>query len=270
MKIRTTIIILFFVSYSFSQTTGLYGKKNYIEVNGLSNFRLFELMFDQRDYYKPMGNTVTRGRDLVDFGYRVTLGRVMTDNFALGIEAGMDYQSVGFESNFMDLSYTDPFGNTYYNSCVILHEMMDIHTFSVMPKLTFTKEGGLLPIGLNHEIGIGYTRTKIVDKDYNFKINSGSEYLSAEDSVKIDTHYADYNEKYGGMTFMYAFKIKTPISKKIMINYGLRYTLNLKSFSFKSSGSSQYVQSAADMARNIGKKRVLNFLTFNLGLSYAF
>jgi hypothetical protein len=139
-----------------------------------------------------------------------------------------------------------------------------------MPKLTFTKEGGLLPIGLNHEIGIGYTRTKIVDKDYNFKINSGSEYLSAEDSVKIDTHYADYNEKYGGMTFMYAFKIKTPISKKIMINYGLRYTLNLKSFSFKSSGSSQYVQSAADMARNIGKKRVLNFLTFNLGLSYAF
>lgn len=269
-KIATALFILFFVTTLNGQTSGLYGKRNYIEVNGLSNLRLFGLMFDDGSYYKSSGNSVTAGKDIVDLGFRFTLGRVVSNNFAFGLEAGMDFQSIGMSDEYHSVDYTDQWGNTYYQSIYFHHEMLDTRTVSIMPKISFTKKGGLLPIGLNHEIGFGINSTKVIDKDYNYRIISGSEYLSAQDSTRLEDQYVDFDQKYGGFTIMYAFKIKTPVSKRIMINYGLRYTLNLRNYGQFFASSNQHFESSADISQNIGRMRISNLMTFNLGVSYAF
>jgi hypothetical protein len=263
------VVVLLCVSLK-AQTSGLYGKRNYLEVNGLSNLRLFGLLIDEAYYYKPLGNGVIAGRDMIDVGCRMTLGRVFSNSFAFGIEAGMDFQSIGMSSGSFTVPYTDQWGYEYYQYVSFQHEMLDTRTISIMPKVSFTKKGGLLPIGLNHEIGFGINSTKVIDKDYNYRLISGTEYLSAQDSVKLDQRYVDYDQKYSGFTLMYAFKIKTPVSKKVMINYGLRYTLNLRNFGQLIPNSNQVIVSSDDISRSIGRMRISNMMTFNLGISYAF
>jgi hypothetical protein len=272
MKKKNIILLLFsiFVFSANAQTSGLYGKRNYLELNGLGNFRLFGLFLDEGEYYKPSGNNVIAGKDIFDVGFRATLGRVISNNFAFGLEVGMDYQSIGQSESYFSVDYTDQWGTTYYQSVNLHHEMLDTRTTSFMPKFSFTKKGGLLPIGLNHEIGVGFNSTKVIEKDYNFRITSGAEYLSAQDSIKIDQRFVDYKQSYSGFTLMYAFKIKTPVSKKVMINYGLRYTLNLRNFGEMHANGNQTVESNYSTARNIGRMRISNLMSFNLGLSYAF
>lgn len=268
--IKLIVVLLLFCSSIQAQTSGLYGKRNYLELNGLSNFRLFGFLFDESYYYKPSGNGVTPGYDFMDFGYRVTLGRVFSNSFAFGIEAGMDFQSIGIPSEYYNIEYIDQWGYESTASIYHKHEMLDTRTLTIMPKISFTKVGGLLPIGLNHEIGFGINSTKVKDKDYNYRIIYGSEYMSAEDSTKLDQRYADYDQKYSGFTMMYAFKIKTPISKKVMINYGLRYTLNLRNYGQFFPNNSQVIVESDDISRSIGRMRLSNVMTFNLGVSYAF
>lgn len=262
--------IILFCGPLYAQPSGLYGKRNYIEVNGLSNFRLFGLLIDENYYYKSSGNGVTAGRDIIDLGYRVTLGRVFSNSFAFGIEGGMDFQSIGMSSGSFKVPYTDSWGNEYYQYVSYHHEMLDTRTISIMPKISFTKKGGLLPIGLNHEIGFGLNSTKVIEKDYNYRLISGMEYMNSTDSVKLDLRYVDYDQKYSGFTLMYAFKIKTPVSKKVMINYGLRYTLNLRNYGQLIPSSNQVLVSSYDVSRNIGRMRISNMMSFNLGVSYAF
>jgi hypothetical protein len=267
MKSTFLIIItsVLFGGSFHAQTSGLYGKRNYIEINGLSNFRLFGILFDESNYYKASGSSLVESRDIIDFGYRITLGRVTSDHFAFGIEGGMDFQSLGIPGQYFQVK--DP---NSYNAVYHKHEMLDIRTISIMPKISFTKKGGLLPIGLNHEIGIGYNSSKVVDKDYEYRIISGGEGMSAIDSMYLDKQYVDYDQRYGGMTFMYAFKVKTPISKRVMINYGLRYTLNLRNYGQFISSNSASIVSSRDIAFDLGRMRISNLMTFNLGITYAF
>ncbi len=248
-----------------AQTSGFYGKRNYIEVNGLSNFRLFGIIFDESVYYKAMGGNLLSSRDIMDFGCRFSVGRVSSDHFAFGIEVGMDFQSLGIPSQYFQLSDPNSYGVVYHK-----HEMLDVRTLSIMPKISFTNDGGLLPIGLNHEIGIGYNSSKIVDKDYEYRVIDGGEYMTSVDSLYLDRQYADYDQRYGGFTIMYAFKVKTPISKRVMINYGLRYTLNLRNYGQFIKNNSPSTVSSRDIAYDLGRMRISNLMTFNLGITYAF
>ena len=39
-----------------------------------------------------------------------------------------------------------------------------------MPKIEFTTHNGLLPVGLNHQIGFGFTSTRLIEDKYSYRI----------------------------------------------------------------------------------------------------
>lgn len=275
MKTILTISILLLGFTSIGQNTGLYGKRKYIEINGLGNIPLFGWWINNSAnnyYYKKSGtNSLTEGKDYFNYGYRIALGIAGKGMIGFGLEFGQEFFNIAAPI-YGSYYYTDPWsGYAYYQNIGVMHEALEVKTMSIIPKLEFTSSGANLPVGINHQIGLGYTTTQIIEKDYFLKIDQDdvSYFASSADSSNFVNNFIDYNKKYRGYTFLYNFNIKTPISKKVMINYGIRYTLNIRNWreSFASSNSSW---SPDDISRTIGRYRIANFLTFNLGASYSF
>lgn len=270
MKYFLIISAFLLSTQGWSQNSGLYGKKTFIELNGLGSIPMFGWFLNETGpIYKANGKSLTQGNDNFNYGFRVTLGRVLKRNTALSLELGYDYRNVS-GPEYVTTKYLDQWGYYSEQYVQLKHEMFDVSTFSIMPKIEWTKSGGLLPIGLNHQIGIGYSSAKIQEKDYIYRITSGAEYLSASDSANFSEKLVDYDQRYKGFSLMYAFNIRKPITKSLMINYGIRYTLNLRQYGQTFSGSSNYLMDHSEAAQKIGRTQLTNFMTFNLGVSYAF
>jgi hypothetical protein len=97
--------------------------------------------------------------------------------------------------------------------------------------------------------------------------NSGD--LTNEEVASFSKNLVNYENKYSGMTFLYAFNIRTPLSKSLMINYGIRYTLNLKNMFVTDIGTDQKYYPEDEVRTDLKRMRLTNVLSFNLGLTYA-
>ncbi|TNF45938.1 MAG: hypothetical protein EP305_12590 [Bacteroidetes bacterium] len=274
MKSILTISIIILGFTSFGQNTGLYGKRKYIEINGLGNIPLFGWWINNyanQYYFKKSGpNNLIEGKDYFNYGYRIALGLAGKGRTGFGLEFGQEFFNIA-GPDYASYYYTDSWGYSYYQNIGVKHEALVVKTTSIIPKIEFTSSGANLPVGINHQIGLGYTTSQIVEKDYILKINQydASYFASSSDSSNFVNNFIDYNKKYHGYTFLYNFNIKTPISKKVMINYGIRYTLNIRNWR-ESFGSSNSAWSPDEISTTIGRYRIANFLTFNLGASYSF
>ncbi len=254
-----------------AQNSGLYGKKTYVEINGLGYSPMFSNFFNKNNLYdyrsfKVKNNSLIEKKDRLNYGFRIAIGRALKRNFAVGFEAGFDYSNIStpyehYKQNGWDYGY--------YN---IQFESLDIKTLQLMPKIEFSKEGGLLPLGLNHQIGFGFNTSQVVERDYKYKLLSdGYTQITQEDIDAVDQRFVNFNQKHKGFTLMYAFNIRTPITKNLLINYGIRYTLNLRRWNqIYPSEDKDYVYSTPDVGYVIGRTNGFHFLTFNIGATFAF
>lgn len=264
--------ILIVVSYGAkAQNTGYYGKKNYFDFSVHGNFRIFSIFFEDGNYLKrtsKVSDNLVQKKDIFDFGFRGSYNRMIKNNLAIGIEAGLDFQNTAMEYSFYEFY---PQGSEYSYSIQVDYETLKMRTFSIMPKITFCSSGSLLPIGISHEIGVGYNGTKIVKDDYVYEIpdNWTSSELTAADSSKIENNYVDYDKNFSSVTLLYGLKFRTPLTKSLLLNYGFRYTLNIGNFRSETPHNSSYVIDNDDLANRIATTRIFNFITFNIGLSIA-
>ncbi len=270
---RHLILTLFIsaCSLSFAQNTGLYGKKRFLEVNGLGYVPIIGwFAADLNEVYKREGNLLLPGKDIINYGFRLNLGTTVKRNVALSVEFGYDYANI-VANDYVDVDGVDNWGYNTTARYYFDHEMLDITSMVIMPKIEFTKDGGLLPLGLNHQIGIGYTSSTVKDREYLYTTSGFNyEYFTPnEDPEKLIDKIANYDQKHIGYSFLYAFNVRTPITKSLLINYGLRYTLNIRNRSqIYSPGN--YGMSAEEVSSRIGRMRLSNAITFNLGLTFAF
>lgn len=259
MKIITIIFILL-ANCAVAQNTGLYGKRTFVEFNTNSHYRLFNTILKQEYMYQnETGSTLTQKKDRFDFGFNIAVGRAGKKGVAVSLELGMGFSSVA-GPEYLEYTTIDSWGWGYTENIRMNHEALKTRTITIMPKIEFNSSSNL-PVGLNHQIGVGFTQTSIVDKDYiRYQRNTSSNLTEAE-FEKLAKENFDYTEKYKGVTLLYAFNIRTPVSKSLMINYGLRYTLNV------GGGLREYPKT---IRRDIAGSRIFNFINFNLGLTYAF
>jgi len=259
-----TLGLLLLCNFTFSQNNGYFGKKNYIEVNGIGNIPIFSNMFDSYDLYsyKIQGNSLVDRKDYFNQGLLISVGRTLGRNLSLSFEYGQSYASIKTPGEMGDW-YEDEY-------IQFRHELIDIQTKSFIPKIEFTRQGGLLPIGFNHQLGFGYTNTSIIEKDYKLVVTSSETPPTEEQMTKLTDKFIDFDQKYSGFVFLYSFNIRTPITKSLMINYGMRYTFNFRNFADYYSSNDTYVYSNYRVASEIGKTRIYNFINFNLGLTYVF
>ena len=270
MKIKLSILILFACFQLQAQSSGYLGKHTLIEADGLGNMPLFAMLFDRgQTYYKKSGNkSLTQSRNLLDFGWRVSLTRVSRRNVGFAFEFGYDYQNATFDYYHNDVIVHDT--STGWDETVQFnYEMLDISTINFMPKLIFTNKGGLVPVGFAHEIGIGYSSSKVVEKDYNIQGIQNASLLTDSVRTYINNNYVDYDYRYSGVNFMYGMKMRIPVSKRILLNYGLRYTLHLRNIFADSNHSGTTIISNNELQGKIGRTRIYNFISLNLGVALA-
>ena len=254
------ILILFsllFLNIGFGQkkNAGFYGKRFYIQADGVFSFPVFAYLFNIEDNYTYIanGNKLEIGSDKFNYGYRVSAGYSLKRNFAIGLEVGHDYSNTGV-SGYM-------------------HEMLDISTLVVVPKIELAHENALLPMGISHHIGIGAEWSSIVDRNY---------LLNVSDPVTGNTTTINYNDlqtselPFGEIKnipsikryiLMYDITMRNPISKNLFITYGFKYVLKFKSENqetklIDSPNYSYYLN-------DINYSRNTNIISFHLGLTLA-
>lgn len=249
--------------------------------------------------YNPLLYNIAKSSDHKDKfngGLRISAGYLAQRNIAFCIEAGIDFSNINVSSyqyikstHLVPTSYWSTVPNTtdyYYYYYQITPFTMNVQTTSIMPKIEFSSKKSLLPMGLSQQIGIGFYKSKIIDKNYNVNIGysnveepSGTN-MFPNDSIKpydeayLKTHLYDYKNQniIKSTSLMYALSIRTAISKHVMINYGFRYTISFTNIAYlfdKSNNQDDYLLDYSDIKRRVVNQRALNLITFNLGLTYV-
>jgi hypothetical protein len=257
-------LLLLLTSFMFvqlqAQNSGFYGHKGYVEVNGMG---CWPLLARSGWFGETYDGTLRTKKDEFNSGFNIGAGYAVKRNLMIGLETGLwSFNVAGPEYLYV----YDAFGYSYGMS--IRHEMLDVRTFSVMPTFTFGGKKGLLPVGLNHQVGVGYTNTKVLKKDYKYRSGDNSYTQEQLDNMNEENGgFVDYKNNYTGFTAAYTLKVRIPVSKSVMINYGLRYTLNLTSQNTKSAGDGK--MASEDLYREIRAARFRSVITFNLGITLA-
>lgn len=254
-------LLLFVPTVGFSQNTGLYGKKTILEVQGHGSWPIITSWFNNQPFYKRQGSGLQEGRNLFDAGVRVGVMHAFTNQVGLGVEYGLEYQNMASQ-DIIELGFQNGSFN-YTEFMDIRHEAIDLNTFTIMPKFEFSSRSNLLPIGLSHQLGVGYTSTRIVEKDYLYNVN-----FSTNDSLitPLGSSMLDYTDRWNGVTVMYQINMRTPITDMIVISYGFRYNANfVRRYPYNSNPPGQL-----DLDLLVKEKRNETFLQLHIGAAVAF
>ena len=269
----TLLAIISTLSVSAQKDNGFYGNKIFVQPEFLINNPLFYNLFTGDDYSNTImtasGSTLRAGNDKINIGYRINLGYAVKRNMAIGIEVGQDF------SSFYPYRYAqtyDAWG--YSNSIEIEHEMIDLTTLNIIPKIELANQMALLPMGLSHSIGFGVAFTKMVEKNYLFRYydpyNGGSMQTYTYQTSSLDPIEISKYPPLRKFVIMYGINMRTPITKNLLISYGLKYTLNV-------GGKNGYIYPGVNqlsdpyyVIEEMNRQRKLTFININLGLAYSF
>lgn len=279
MRIQQAIVWILFVltsSYSWGQSGGFYGKNKFAEFSLTGCIPVFA---NSKDFYVKSGSGVVEGNDYVNGGFNGLVGIAVKPTFALSLSTSLWYSN----ANGPGVLYYFHEGSNDESSVLVNHENLDIRTLSFMPIIEFTGNSGLLPMGISHSLGLGFNRSWVKERAYAYE--SKYDFYSNGDKVDfnefmdsvvaVNGPYIDYKERYKDKTLMYALKIRTPISKKMMITYGFRYTLNAKRlldvFGVSYSKITSYETALKEqISSSINATRVRSIVSLQLGLTYVF
>lgn len=292
MKKIILISILIANFINAQENRGYYNSKFFTSFETLINTPFFYNVYGT-DYLKTYNHQLESVRNKLNYGFRTSVGIILKRNVAFVLEFGVDRakcytsRSMTVETKFMEDKLGFDVYNRYYYDLRI--EALNANSIYLMPKIEITNKKGLLPLGLTHTIGIGYCKTKIQNKDYAAMAvaseasiyDSLTGYHNTEDGsyAPVISDFSDKLFEYKNqipltsIQLMYALTIKTAISRKIFLNYGLRYNFNIPNFFQKRSDyvkfNDGYYLSSANFAYYISRQKVFNFMNFTVGLTYA-
>ncbi|GAB5416253.1 MAG: hypothetical protein Crog4KO_11630 [Crocinitomicaceae bacterium] len=262
MKIFLVIVSL--LSFPVFAQTGLYGRRSIVEVQGIGSMPIVYNFFNGlRPFYNQQGDNLVDGRNLIEYGCRVNVMRAFTNQIGIGAEFGYERQIMS-APDFINLQYFNGFNNDVglYD---LRHEKIRLNTITFMPKIEISSRTNLLPIGLSHQVGFGYTRVSVDERNYTYIVQN-----SDNDSIITPTEngFLNYDYTYTGFTFMYQINMRTPITDQIVLTYGIRYNGNFVRRRRPSDGFSSVGE--FDMINEIRDRRNPAFVQLNFGIGYAF
>jgi hypothetical protein len=154
MKIPLTVFIIVISQVVNAQkNSGFFGHKFFIQSEFLGNYPFFSNfnISDVSTNYVAVSNTLVQKKDPFNCGFRINAGYAFKRNMSVLLEIGQDYSNVA-PSNWIS-------GDDLYNN--IQHEMVDLVTNVVIPKIEFGTSNSLFPMGLSHQFGLGVAKTHL-------------------------------------------------------------------------------------------------------------
>lgn len=281
MKLNLLFLLSLFIGFfGLSQkNNGYYGHKGFLQVETVMNYPMFSNIFalaQGNEAYSAGTSILIRKKDNFNLGFRVIAGYAIKRNVAISFEYGQDYSSV-YPGQYPNI--IDNWGNVYE----VDHEMLDIKTNVFIPKIEFGTSKALLPMGLSHQIGFGVAYSKVQEKDYLYRYSYYDNNLysytslpytnystSLTDSDPINFKMLNPIKRY---VLQYALSMRSPISKSLMIHYGLKYTLNIGrkyEYNYSNNYPEENEQYTYAINQAIANHRLYSIINLNIGLTYAF
>lgn len=266
--IKKIICFVFISTTAYSQNTGFLGKKNIVDLNIGVYMPLLSYLYGANTPYKNEKGKLIQKYDYLDFSYNVNYFRAIDEKFSFGIELGFQRLDIAAPTSFYR-------GNYYSENYVGEFESMKYKHYVFIPKLEFNSRNGIFGTGFHNQIGFGFCKTKLMNLDYIFDLSDYSNWggsLTPEQEEEFKTNFYNFqNDKgVGNCILLYAINFRKNITKRFMLNYGFRYTLN---FFFRTKNwmyNNQYWLSQENVNDMIHTDRASNFIQFRFGASYVF
>lgn len=217
MSINSKFLLLIFLVLtalkSTAQNSGFLGKKTFVS----AETRLFTPIWynflhgETTSKYKVKGDNLVPARNLLTYGFNFSLGRTIDRK-----------SSFIFQFGILNFKATNELGLTPKNEYINKSSFMQGRSFSFMPILEFSGKDGLAPLGLSHQIGVGFVYTSMIEKDYMVIGNTNPETKYTNENTK----FFDYNLRIRSYSLMYKINLRVPVSKRLLYNVGIRYNIN--------------------------------------------
>lgn len=283
MKLVITISLLFSLSYIFSQNKNTYfGKRYFVNTEFVGNFPLVYNISKRGEKYN---HDMTRKTDLLNQSFHFIAGVILKRNIAISLDLSKGYFDVcpgstkyRYGINPNPIFYND--GEYKY----IHTETMQAISNSFMLKFELTNKRNLFPLGISNQVGIGLSFSKIINNYYRSQVFYSNYYMEDSEYYDSDNYYDinptflnkhlyNYEEQKAIKTLdiMYGLTKRTPISKNIFIQSGVRILFHVKIN--RSSGLETepgYIYSRYKIEKEIFNQMSMNIIHFNLGVCYVF
>ena len=262
LKINLVLFALLFTQGIFAQNSGFIGKKNIISLDArVFNPLMLNISRQEELKYKANGSQFEPARNLLSYGMNLSIGRTLANRFAFHIQASvLNYKMLAdVAGNFPNLSINR---STYFKG----------KAFGIMPILEFASSGGILPLGLSHQVGLGFYRNKVVKDDYLFLAR---DYYSSNQDITLYTEdqlfdYDNYSVK--SYSLMYKLNLRLPVSRSVLYNLGIRYNLNFTQniFEYDDVPPSGLIFSAQQHRNIVARTQLNNIISVETGFSFVF
>ena len=255
---RTAIFTLLIFSSSFSNSlfaqAGYYGRRTVVEFGVLGRNPLMTNLEYRNDNFKVFKNEngkLVNKNDKFDFGYSGSIFFLSNRMVSFGL-----YGSI-YKTNSPGLYGSNSYNNNYVD--IDAMEKFKYTTYSFIPTISLSANQLVKPVGISSEIGLGYTSAKLVQQDYLYKADPY--YKDDVDTLYKNGQLYDRKAKYSAAVLMYGLKMRQPLSKRLLLYYGLRYTVHLGFKDDKNTPSTDYDYKTMHALRR-------NFINFQAGLCF--
>lgn len=259
--IFTVFVLGSYLSNAVYAQAGYYGRNTIIEFGVLGrNPLVANLDGNNVSYFKNYVNKdgrLVQQKNKFDYGYSAGIYFLSNRTASFGI-----YGSI-YNTNVPGL-----FGYNYSSNVQVqAMEQFRYTTYSFIPTLSLSANQLIKPVGISSEIGLGYTSAKLKQQDYLYSTTSN--YKEVVDSMYQNGMLYDRKAKYSAVVAMFGLKMRQPLSKRLLLYYGLRYTVH---FGFKQDRSDTPAKSSFPFyAYNDYTTHALrrNFINFQAGLCFT-
>jgi len=257
----------------FCQDHGFFGKKNIISFNATGAVPLLNIIatrnFENFELYRNSSGNLFSTDNFLDGGFNASFIHGFSNSFGFGVEYAMNFSNCAGPRT---VRYPNEFGST--NFLEIQHEMLDLTTMTFMPKIEFTTNSSIISVGLHSSFGIGYSLTSVKERPYLSKpVDLFDDTYAVYDQNKV------FNQKdnYHSLTIMYGLTARIPVTKNLLFQCGVRYSLNLNvnvipdgMFNNTTGPTFGYYTSKQEIATHIAQHRALSLVTGNIGFAFLF
>lgn len=235
-----------------AQYAGFMGKKVVFQVGGSPWIPVVQNA-ESNNYVNENGRLV-ESRLVVGLEARVGISVYPKRNVGFGIDVAQSWFSFDVPQYG---NYNEFTGYSFSGEA----EMMDVRALQIAPHLEFSNKQGLLPVGIAHNIGVGFNTYTLVKKDYLYEDGT------VDPETLRDNFYNWRYDTFKGFSIIYGLNMRLPLSERLLLTYNLNYSINIVTDQGSPASSGDYYISPEEMRQELRQTALYNILRMGIGLA---
>lgn len=296
----TSLFLLVVLANMHAQNSGFLGKKNMFSISTGGGIRVLPIILPSvgeapnlnYNKYNESEDSFDEKKNLFKWNVNFSYKRLIKRNLAIGIMGQYTSYQIGnyvFGNATSYDYYYDYYGNMYGNYTISPSRISSpkFNVFSLRPVITLSPKKSLLPMGISHTFGLGFSVMQMnTNNKYYF---SGSPIISGEYGITgpLETHQLiapeGFKNNYWGLDFFYSASINYPITRFMMIEFGYDVRVG---YAFPNQGKRMSNEALFDTNSDIeqiseqilntdfqdalARERMFSVLSLRLGLVFVF